>query len=365
MNELCIIVRSVYPGGVSASENAETIEDSKTVKETLINHDIVEIEIPIEFDRFLINQRIGETFTSLSQEYQACHIVINTHGARGKADMMDGAVQEVILHLSHRNISVKQISALLCNGMRQRLSKSQEREGVEDFPTRPSSMQLLQAKLAHTSMPIRQLFHIYGFYSAYAPIADKDKVVTILKGVGKGLAVHTKVQSLLTIEEYVAEIKRNIAIIEEGRKNTEPYTKATNVLGDVFGKMKENIKTFVEGTGGLDPKNRKLYESLFLFNKSLSSDVTITPANFHSVWCQWLKQHKIGSTERLATLQHYCHILSISSQEDTIDSTVHTTTEGRVTFQQHRFIGKANVSGPGATDTTPGKPQPPSPASQG
>lgn len=342
MTNLCIIIRSIYPVDVGLEHNAEAIEDSTTVRETLTDHDIVEIDIPIEFERFCINQKIGTIFAPISpQEYQYCHIVINTHGARGRADMMDGAVQEVILHLSHRNTSVTQISALLCSGMRQRVSIGQQREGYLESPTRPSSMQLLQAKLNHTSTPIHQSFHIYGFYSAYDPITDKDKVIEVLQGVGRGLVVTTRVQSRKTIEEYVAEIKNNMVIIRLGEKSTEAYTRATNVLGEVFGEMKENIHAFLEEREGLAPQNRDLYDRL-------NNVVRLTPTNFHRVWGEWFKQHKIGSEERLAMLNSYCQVLSPSLQEEDIDNTVHAT----VSFPRLRFIGQ-DVKGSAAADTNP------------
>lgn len=364
MTNLCITLRSIYSAedDPHGELNQEVEIDSETIRAALDDHKIVEITIPTRASRDQVDQIIRQYISEISLSFQYCHIVLNTHGVPGRSDLMNGAVQEVIKHLSHRNTSVTQISALQCNGMQNRFSDAQEK-GYTNIgrPSRPSCLQRLKSKLEHTQTSIPQSFKIYGFLLAYDPIVDKHKVVALLQGVGISLVVNTHVQPPITHADYLREIGESIneVLIEkiEGAQVTDTYSKATNVLGNVFKIMKENIKAYLQGDAELAFENKALYDRLCLFAEQSTPTIHLNAQEFDNICSQWFKTYKVRSHERLDVLKDYCISFSVHHGifEKTIeDSVPSSAAEGVLPYNRYRFIKSVETieTAVAATDVT-------------
>ena len=145
----------------------------------------------------------------MRKQYPQCHIVLNTHGASGKNDLKDDAVQMVVKDLSQKNTAITQISALICNGM-SGLSAKEAREAhasmykrdspeFQRFAEKPASMQILQQKLNSMSTDRAQNFEIQGFCGPYDPDEDKNDIIALLHGESPALLkVNTKPKIVLS-----------------------------------------------------------------------------------------------------------------------------------------------------------------------
>ncbi len=322
--KLCILIKSDYLL-LNRSQNQDQIQnwleevkaDSDTVKETLSDHDILEISIPVLAKPKKITEIVEESMTKLNPEYESCHIVLNTHGAAGASDLADEAVKRVVQCLSSLGIAVSQLSALQCNGM-SALSPAEQREADPMRPVhatargKDASMSILQQKLNHTSATMPQQFAIRGFESAYDPKEDRESVVAVLRGSGPSLQVKTIAQSSREID--LAQIAASIVVVRdtpEGKRiKNLPYDRATNMLGVVLESMKNNIRDHLKSAAPLNPENLLLFEALKNHKTQRYKECPLSDLNTDYIYKSWAKENKIHSKSRLAVLESYCACLS-------------------------------------------------------
>ncbi len=318
---LCIILRSIYPSYILgyAELNEEVRADSETVRETLTDHDILEISIPVLAKPKVITAIVVQLTAQINPEYESCHIVLNTHGAAGASDLADEAVKRVVQSLSSLGIAVSQLSALQCNGM-SALSSAEQREAdpmksVHAIARgKDASLSKLQKKLNHTSATMPQKFAICGFGSAYDPKVDRESVVEVLRGRGPSLQVNTIAQSSREIN--LAQIATSIVVVRdtpEGKRiKNLAYDRATNMLGVVLESMKNNIRTcLIKGTAQ-NPENLLLFKKLNDLALNQNKDRPLGDAILDGIYKCWAKENKIHSESRLAVFVSYCKCLSTS-----------------------------------------------------
>lgn len=323
-DKLCIILQSNYSSDSNDHKrwNAEVIEDSKTVNDTLNeDHDIIEIPILAseKVKQKAITDCIKDVFSRISPHYTACHIVLNTHGAAGRSDLSDIAVKEVVQNASIKKIPVTQVSALLCNGMASLSSKKREEAPVigliqASIRGRDSSMSILQQKLKSISTMIPQCFPILGFSGAYDSIKDRKEVISILKGEGDEL-LQVTTAAPQTSECYVKSIRESLEIL----RGENPTPAAESILGTALDTMKKNIYDFLQSESELKPENEPLFNSLktYVLKQYADSSDLYLKINFKKIYEEWKKANKVKSIERIKIFQEHCIILiSPSSSPD-------------------------------------------------
>ena len=206
--KLCILISSEYLTDTSSHAdaakwqlwNTEVARDLETVENTLTDHDVVQIKIPVLSNIQYCTRIVENALKAINESYETCHIVLNSHGASGRHDLKDDVVQMVVRDLSEKNIKITQLSSLQCYGM-SALSAEEARtiptmrlNGPKKQGARKASMEILKGKLNATITQGTQEFDIRGFDKAYDPILDQSEVMDVLRGTG-GIALHVVTQA--------------------------------------------------------------------------------------------------------------------------------------------------------------------------
>ena len=118
-----------------------------------------------------------------------------------------------------------------------------------------------------------------------------------------GLSVHvtTKAQP----NEDFLYLKNCIMLCRNhaNESNSRQYIKATNELGKILHKMKQNISAYLEGHEALSVRSEALLQAILRVVNVRVED--LSPYKFEHAYKQWLKAHKMYSEERLAVLEAY------------------------------------------------------------
>ena len=316
MKKLCIHIYTSYSDYTKNEQRLlwdnEVTKDAETVRAVFSEDTVVDIAVSAVEGKqkklININSALEPLHQALLAEYDECHIVLNTHGAAGVNDLSDEVVKSVVSLVSNHEINITQISALQCNGLKglTALEYRQKNQMVpmhQHVSDKPASMAILQGKLNNLETKIQQSFSIHGFSEAYDPVSESDKVEKLLlQGSRKSLAVKTK---LAKEEDYqVLQACIDICMTTQDRGAKE-YINATNELGRLLHKMKQNICQHLQGREELDDRNQLLLRAV------LEGSNTHNPPSeteFEREYKRWLKKHKASSAERLEVFQPYCTI---------------------------------------------------------
>lgn len=355
-NKLCIILSSEYSPGTEnyVRWNHEVATDLATIRTTLHHHDFIEIKIPAIGGIQAVNKAVKEALETMRKQYPQCHIVLNTHGASGKNDLKDEAVQMVIRDLSQKNTEITQISALLCNGM-SGLSTTEVSEAeamkyrraspeFKKLAAKPASMQILQQKLNSMTTDKAQNFKIQGFCGPYDPEEDKDDIVDLLLGKSTEiLEVSIKPHFVLSPSQEAENLSISIHLVQEykdsGRTPDKKYDTATNVLGAALTKMKSNISAFLKQDYILDAEYWPLLDALEHYVAHNHKNPKAVPDklnahNFDAVYQRWLKENKVFSTARITVIEAYAQAIRDKSEPAVQEEEVSATSDSKTDFRE-------------------------------
>ncbi|MBP6917465.1 MAG: hypothetical protein KBB94_00930 [Legionellaceae bacterium] len=321
-DKLCIVLSSEYPAN-NPVWNDEVQRDLTTVKETLTDHDCIEITLPVIAGRLFTKKLVKAALDAIGVHYTTCHIVLNTHGIPGSSDLKHEIVKLVVENLSEKNIVISQISALLCDGM-----VAQPHEEILTSHTyrvhrKEASMRILQDRLNSMNTPITQNFEIRGFSSAYLPDRDQTEVVDILNGHGGvTLSVSTKPYHTLSPALYATQILESIQVIDQYKATDHPqsfpaYVRATNLLGLVLTDMQKNVLAHLQSNQPLADEFQPLLEAVEVYCRATHRLTEPLDANnFEFMFKHWLKNHKIYSNERITMLEKHVTIFLTSHDSE-------------------------------------------------
>ena len=314
--KLCIVVSSLYSDKSYIHLNEEIECDLNTVQTTLSDHDCFNILLSVKASLQMIRQQVSNFLTEIKGDYSTCHIVLNTHGAHGKTDLKDEAVRIVLQGMSSRQIKIIQLSALQCHAMSP-LSANEARLADPMMPVhkkahaKPASMSILQDKLNAMTTKIIQNFKILGLASAYDPKENQTQIHDLLLGKGESFLVVT---TQLHIEISAEQIFKCIEFIKEPKTEQEfhsefpkNYHEATNIVGAIFTKIKEQIVVHLENQqSSLAAEYQPLLDAI-IENTQIGE---LNDKTFPGIYKKWIKNNKIHSKERIDVLMDYAKMLA-------------------------------------------------------
>lgn len=310
MKKLCIHIYTSYEENDEQKKvwNAEIKTDAETVHSVFANDKIIDLRIPVlngkKYRKDYIDQCIEPLVNESLEEYEACYIVLNTHGAARSSDLSDEIVKKVVITVSNDEIKILGIFALQCNGLKERTFSEYRSANPcapqhQNLRNKPSSMAILKEKLMVLKTQCQQIFPIYGFTTAYDPENKELVEKLLLEGSEPSLPV--------TIDKVQDENYRDLnQCIDLCRKHDkEQYDTVTNKLSKALEKITQNIRDYLEGRSALDKGSTALYKAV-LRNSSYSGDNKPSFPDFNILYKRWFKEHKMSSVERLSVLQAYC-----------------------------------------------------------
>lgn len=336
-SKLCIIISSEYDesrGNLDRDKhrawNAEVQRDLNTVKNTLQDHQWVDIRIPADSSQQSMSKIVSDHLAKLKiTPPTECHIVLNTHGAAGKKDVSDEAVKMVVSAVSHQRAEITQISALICHGMTALGAKEANEQDLmrpEHAPAlreKKATMQILREKLNALSTDIAQNFPIRGFESGYDPEEDEDLIREVLLGhTEPALLVSTQVTAPTSRVEDAQKILDNIEIVRRYKtlkkpheEETKAYNTATNSLGNTLTHMRNQVVSYLYRDETLEYEYWVLLKTIQIYAENQDPPLTLKSArDFDHIYKKWLKDHKVLSHERIKLLE--AHALSLVEAEN-------------------------------------------------
>lgn len=306
--------------------NAEIEIDKNTIHSVFQEDTIIDLQVQASTDKGAKKEEIARCVieplrqTSLN-DYQECHIILNTHGAASSNDLSDEIVKEVVAFISNHEIKIVQMSALQCNGLKGQTAReyreanpfTPQHQQVND---KPSSMAILQAKLSSMHTQIQQSFPICGFMTAYDPKKDRNKVEELLlNGSSVSLTVATQQapkEELQVVRQHIKICKKYAEKQAKGLNISSDfmsqYSQATNAFGRILHKMTQNIGNYLGGTQQLTAASIVLYETVTGSPAPTEPSQKPIPQEFTHQYKRWLKNNKMSSPARLKILEAYCEL---------------------------------------------------------
>ena len=150
---------------------------------------------------------------------------------------------------------------------------------------------------------IPQSFLIRGFKGEYDPEENKDDVINLLLGTSENyLLVETKEEK----KDDINEIQNAIETCRLGFKcNPKKYEIASQVLRVILKKINDNIEAYLCDNDKLEFESESLYKTVIKYG-GLSEKPSVD--DFKYYYKDWIKEFKLSSEQRLATLTHYCEV---------------------------------------------------------
>lgn len=332
MTKICIILSTLYDQTIPAFYNDEVQQDLDIIYESLGEYEILPINLPFKANRSFSQKTL---FNALHQIHfpadSTCHIVLNTHGSPGHCDLNLELITQLVEWLSHRSISISQISALMCDGMKAEYFSPDTIVSMSIYKHAPkmhaheASMQTLQKKLNALTTKMPQSFYIRGFDFAYTPNQHKQLIVELLKG-NAGEYLNVQIHAKTFSSNDIFQIHERINIISEHQQNHLSFSKKEqtehlNFFSSLLEHMKNNIVLFLENQQipTFDSDGFPLWHALVQHarQESLSIDI-LNPVVFLNVYRNWIKSHKWYSQERLAIFTEFANLLAQKLEEEII-----------------------------------------------
>lgn len=320
MHKLCVILSSCYDHRSPSFMNEEVAQDLLLIKSTLADHQIIEISLPCSSSKKVSLAEIQKTLAMYHFPLEtACHIVLNTHGKPGLSDIKHDCVIELLHLLSYRNVSVVQISALQCEGMKPALIRPAAAMDYKltwtDLPrkllVKEADLMVLQKKISRLLLVRAQHFFIRGFDYAYEPEKNKSEIEDLLRGHG-GLALAVSIKPR---RENFAKITHHLELMRRHHElSKSDYYAISNSLSKIMYQLKLRLfmaiqaKEEILSTSELYP----LLEALCAYAHLDGSEFyRINPDTAAGIYRSWLKTHKIYSIERMNIVAKFVQIKSV------------------------------------------------------
>ena len=319
MAKVCIILNSLYDRGHPHFFNAEVQQDLSIVRDTLKDHQLLEINLPVNAGNMLIKKIIRQMLNLIDiHESTECHIVLNTHGSPGFSDLKHESIVFLLDTLSRMQVTITQISGLQCDGMKKFEGVGTSLDpykilmtDVEKKIYREASLVTLQKKLSSLTLDKKQSFKIHGFKFAYNPFEHQSAVIKVLEGTQEH-QLDVSIKSFQFTKDYFNQVLENLTLLSKYQQlSSKEYQHLANFFAKLQKYMKQHLLIAVEKKQEINPLSplwtlrQALNAHANAHMKALQLD---NPHHMEAIYKNWLKTYKLYSAERLEVLHQFATI---------------------------------------------------------
>lgn len=308
MNKICIVLSSLYQPGTPEIFNEEVQQDLLTIRETLSDHLIVNITIPVNNGNHSCKRLIWKGLATIEINRLSCvHIVLNTHGVPGASDLSRQAVILLVEMISKLDGRITQISGLQCNGMEDSFRGQANAITMSDnmckLKFKDADLVTLQNKLNALTLHRPQLFKIRGFEYEYLPTESQREVINLLKGEG-GEELTVNIPGRSFDETFYQIVLTNVEKVKNRKALSDlEYQQIANFFATLQNEMIEAILLAVQKNELISENSPlwSLWSALVEYDShnKMSQFQSNNPQRIKQCYKLWLKDFKLYSEQRL------------------------------------------------------------------